>query len=911
MPALFLGNVCARTVRASEFAAVPFDGDARGLPARARHLPPSRALALPYEVVLGAASEPVAPRQSAVSSVVALARRRGPQRHVAPIATAAAIAAPPPDSSSAVEGSGISDDGSPSSNCGAARSHDGWGAHRETGTETDGYGDGRGEAITPDAVRRFSTYDASIGATGPIDGMLPYDDVGNGNGKAASIVEVGVGASVRDEELRSSSRSTSRAKEMSALQRLRGAGDKLLRRLPRGATLPRPLRSLSRSPVRGRVRVRRAPPTTDCNAYVQTVGMELRPTSRQRQWGRRRSVAPDDADAPHICGDKQEVHQQLLPLLERQGKDEHQQQQQQLDNECASIPSHVVTPPSSPPAVSPARGSALAPAPTSPVLHEDEEQQLDHGMPQLTPPALSSSLSDRSPNTSFDDDNDGDEGNVGVEEEEEMEEMERRECAAAVVYNNGSGEKEDSGEKLDTSPPCTPTRVTQVTQPAVEKSECAVPEFVTIRRLVKRVLGDGTVQMVRYNVHVRPERVLPGGDVVIKRKVRRAKDDGTGMETLTVMQVIPRRRADGDEDSSGAGASAGAPTTPQAEADGDTDATTADTAEKVLPTSEVGSGSDGSVKTERAGVQGAVELAKGGPGDAAVGALKRKKTEGVGRGRGRVKKDHAADMTSSRAVAGSGVEAKSSSEENDGVEEKLSPDASSRFVLMNGLNREMERHVGDHVSDNGVREGRACVGGGGEGKARVDVDDLEDEDGASSLPDLFLERRGSCGVDGDKPYVWSCEGAKRRSSGRSKTEMLAGGGAGIAGGGGGRWAEWRVGRAAPSREVRKRKAYSMDRGRGKATNGGRGAGAGSAAAGAGGCESACASGNGNATGSASASGSGSGSRLWRGNRRLWREERVAGGDEGARRRLGPLPRVLSFQSFWRRVAPVTEAAGDV
>lgn len=66
--------------------------------------------------------------------------------------------------------------------------------------------------------------------------------------------------------------------------------------------------------------------------------------------------------------------------------------------------------------------------------------------------------------------------------------------------------------------------------------------LVTIRRVVRRVLADGTVDTVTYNVQVKPERVLGNGDVVVKRQMRRAKDDGSGTELLTVMQVIPRAR---------------------------------------------------------------------------------------------------------------------------------------------------------------------------------------------------------------------------------------------------------------------------------------------------------------------------------------------------------------------------------
>lgn len=78
----------------------------------------------------------------------------------------------------------------------------------------------------------------------------------------------------------------------------------------------------------------------------------------------------------------------------------------------------------------------------------------------------------------------------------------------------------------------------QVTKPTTP----GVPEFVTIKRVIRRVRRDGTEELVTKRVRVKPERVLPNGDVVIKRTMKRTKDDGSGTETLTVLQVIPRRK---------------------------------------------------------------------------------------------------------------------------------------------------------------------------------------------------------------------------------------------------------------------------------------------------------------------------------------------------------------------------------
>lgn len=68
------------------------------------------------------------------------------------------------------------------------------------------------------------------------------------------------------------------------------------------------------------------------------------------------------------------------------------------------------------------------------------------------------------------------------------------------------------------------------------------PAYVTVQRLIRRVKRDGTEEVISKKIRVKPEQVLPNGDVVVRRTMKRMKDDGSGHETLTVMQVIPRRR---------------------------------------------------------------------------------------------------------------------------------------------------------------------------------------------------------------------------------------------------------------------------------------------------------------------------------------------------------------------------------
>lgn len=66
--------------------------------------------------------------------------------------------------------------------------------------------------------------------------------------------------------------------------------------------------------------------------------------------------------------------------------------------------------------------------------------------------------------------------------------------------------------------------------------------MVTIERVIRRTKADGSSETVRKKIRVRPERVLANGDVVVKRTLQRMKEDGSGTETMTVMQVIARRR---------------------------------------------------------------------------------------------------------------------------------------------------------------------------------------------------------------------------------------------------------------------------------------------------------------------------------------------------------------------------------
>lgn len=80
-------------------------------------------------------------------------------------------------------------------------------------------------------------------------------------------------------------------------------------------------------------------------------------------------------------------------------------------------------------------------------------------------------------------------------------------------------------------------KATQETDMAME-----VPEYVTIQRRIRRVRRDGSEEVVTKRVRVKPEKVLPNGDVVIKRTMKRVKEDGCGTEMLTVLQVIPRKK---------------------------------------------------------------------------------------------------------------------------------------------------------------------------------------------------------------------------------------------------------------------------------------------------------------------------------------------------------------------------------
>lgn len=70
----------------------------------------------------------------------------------------------------------------------------------------------------------------------------------------------------------------------------------------------------------------------------------------------------------------------------------------------------------------------------------------------------------------------------------------------------------------------------------------AVLDYVTVQRKIRRVNEDGSVELITKKVRVRPERVLPNGDVVVRRAVKREKADGSGYENVSDMQVIRRHR---------------------------------------------------------------------------------------------------------------------------------------------------------------------------------------------------------------------------------------------------------------------------------------------------------------------------------------------------------------------------------
>ncbi len=55
-----------------------------------------------------------------------------------------------------------------------------------------------------------------------------------------------------------------------------------------------------------------------------------------------------------------------------------------------------------------------------------------------------------------------------------------------------------------------------------------LPEFVTIKRVIRRIKADGTEEIVTKRVRERPTAIRPNGDVVVQRTVRRRRMMGPG-----------------------------------------------------------------------------------------------------------------------------------------------------------------------------------------------------------------------------------------------------------------------------------------------------------------------------------------------------------------------------------------------
>lgn len=85
-------------------------------------------------------------------------------------------------------------------------------------------------------------------------------------------------------------------------------------------------------------------------------------------------------------------------------------------------------------------------------------------------------------------------------------------------------------------------RVSSFAAPADPVSS-PTPNYVTVQRVIKRTNADGTVDLVTRRVRLRPERVLPNGDVVVRRTIRRKGPDGV-LEDVVEDQVIRRRRTE-------------------------------------------------------------------------------------------------------------------------------------------------------------------------------------------------------------------------------------------------------------------------------------------------------------------------------------------------------------------------------
>jgi hypothetical protein len=74
--------------------------------------------------------------------------------------------------------------------------------------------------------------------------------------------------------------------------------------------------------------------------------------------------------------------------------------------------------------------------------------------------------------------------------------------------------------------------------------ETPLPEVssVVVKRVIRRLKTDGSTQLVTRRVRVKPLRVHSNGDVVVRRKVMRPKDDGSGDVEPVLVECIIRKR---------------------------------------------------------------------------------------------------------------------------------------------------------------------------------------------------------------------------------------------------------------------------------------------------------------------------------------------------------------------------------
>lgn len=298
---------------------------------------------------------------------------------------------------------------------------------------------------------------------------------------------------------RSGSQPNGRPVRLSLPQRLRGAGGKLISVIPRGSSLPRirpqfRSRNPSQSPPRNRSRKRPPPPSTalplvspESIISSHTLGQSPQESPHsperlrgRRNWGRRRALAQERPTNEPIDTD--------IDLASRDPSASCGGHTEERDQENPPL-TPPVTPPSSPPPSTPnsmREEGALLPANELDDLPIPQSLALPHAV-------QGASVGDPTQN-------------------DEPESSDKNRTAVVRVHpDKHPGNDQDSG-------------------------------MVTIRRVVRRVLADGSEEVVTYNVQVKAERVLGNGDVVVKRQMRRAKDDGTGTELLTVMQVIPRAK---------------------------------------------------------------------------------------------------------------------------------------------------------------------------------------------------------------------------------------------------------------------------------------------------------------------------------------------------------------------------------